>query len=59
MPTLPAGLAAGPPVPDRATTELWWQKHLNGNARSGRTMKRLLDKAPWDTDYAFTEDFNL
>jgi len=40
-------------------TELWWQKHLNGNARSGRTMKRILDKAPWETSYAFTEDFNL
>jgi dienelactone hydrolase len=40
-------------------TELWWQKHLNGNARSGRTMKRILDKSPWDTDYAFTENFNL
>ena len=40
-------------------TELWWQKHLNGNARSGRTMKRILDKSPWDTDYAFTGDFNL
>ncbi len=40
-------------------TELWWQKHLNGNARSGRTMKRVLDKAPWDTGYAFTEDFDL
>ena len=40
-------------------TELWWQKHLNGNSRSGRTMKRILDKAPWDTGYAFSEDFKL
>ncbi len=40
-------------------TELWWQKHLNGNSRSGRTMKRILDKPPWATDYAFSEDFKL
>ena len=40
-------------------TELWWQKHLNGNARSGRTMKRILNKAPWHSEYSFSDDFNL
>ncbi len=40
-------------------TELWWDFHLNGNERSGRTLKKLLDKDPWDTKYAFTEDFEL
>ncbi len=33
-------------------TELWWQKHLNGNDQSGRQLKRLLDRDPWDTQYA-------
>jgi predicted esterase len=40
-------------------TELWWDFHLNGHAASGRRLKRLLDRDPWDTQYAFTENFNL
>ena len=40
-------------------TELWWQFHLNDDARSGRALKRLLDRDPWDTQYAFTDDFEL
>jgi hypothetical protein len=40
-------------------TELWWDFHLNGNAASGRRLKRLLDRGPSDTQYAFTEDFEL
>jgi hypothetical protein len=40
-------------------TELWWDFHLNGHAASGRRLKRILDQDPWDTQYAFTEDFDL
>jgi hypothetical protein len=40
-------------------TELWWDFHLNGRAASGRRLKRILDQDPWDTQYAFTEDFDL
>jgi hypothetical protein len=40
-------------------TELWWQYHLNDNAVAGRTLKRILDKSPWDTQYVFTADFYL
>ena len=40
-------------------TELWWQKHLNGNDQSGRQLKRLLDRDPWDTQYDFSGDFEL
>ncbi|MFQ5872803.1 MAG: alpha/beta hydrolase family protein [Dehalococcoidia bacterium] len=36
-------------------TELWWQFHLNGNARSGRQLKRLLDREPWTKFPEFTE----
>ncbi len=45
-------------------TELWWDFHLNGNERSGRTLKKLLNKYPWNqdcfpTEYAFTDEFEL
>ena len=41
-------------------TELWWDFHLNGNERSGRTLKKLLEDDPWeDTQYAFTDNFDL
>ena len=40
-------------------TELWWQFHLNDNAVASRTLKRILDKTPWDTQYAFTANFYL
>ena len=40
-------------------SELWWQFHLNGKDQSGRQLKRLLDRAPWDWDYAFTANFDL
>jgi predicted esterase len=40
-------------------TELWWDFHLNDNPQSGRRLKRLLDREPWDTQYAFTDDFEL
>lgn len=40
-------------------TELWWQYHLNDNTVAGRSLKRKLDKAPWDTQYAFTANFEL
>jgi dienelactone hydrolase len=40
-------------------TELWWQFHLNDKGDAGRQLKRALDKDPWDTQYAFTENFEL
>jgi hypothetical protein len=40
-------------------TELWWQFLLNGNAPAGRNLHRLLNKDPWITEYAFTENFEL
>jgi dienelactone hydrolase len=40
-------------------TELWWQFHLNDSGNAGRQLKRALDKAPWDTQYAFTDNFEL
>ena len=33
----------------QSVTELWWQFHLNGNANAGRALKRVLGKAPWET----------
>jgi hypothetical protein len=43
----------------QGVTELWWQFHLNDRGNAGRQLKRVLDKAPWDTLYAFTENFSL
>ena len=40
-------------------TELWWRFHLNDSTQSGRQLKRLLYREPWDTQYAFTDDFEL
>jgi len=40
-------------------TELWWQYHLNDNAAAGRALERALNKAPWDTLYAFTDEFEF
>jgi len=28
-------------------SELWWDLHLNGNDRSGKTLKKLLNESPW------------
>jgi dienelactone hydrolase len=40
-------------------TELWWRIHLNDHTASRRQLKRLLDREPWDTLYAFPEDYEL
>jgi len=32
-------------------TELWWQFTLNDKEQAGAQLKRLLDKAPWVTEY--------
>jgi hypothetical protein len=40
-------------------TELFWDFLLNGNASAGRQLERLLGKAPWVTEYHFTENFQL
>ena len=39
-------------------TELWWDFHLNDNPRSGRQLKRLLNRDPW-ARYAFTDNFEM
>jgi dienelactone hydrolase len=31
---------------------LWWQYTLNDQAGAGRKVRRILDKEPWDTQYA-------
>lgn len=38
---------------------LWWQFTLNDKAGAGKALKRILDKDPWDTQYAFTDNFDL
>ncbi len=43
----------------QSVTELWWQFHLNDSGNAGRQLKRALDEAPWDTQYAFTDNFEL
>jgi predicted esterase len=43
----------------QTVVKLWWQFTLNDRANAGRQLKRILDQDPWDTQYAFTEDFEL
>ena len=44
----------------QSVTELWWQFLLNDNAKAGRDLKLVLDQdPPWDTDYSFTDSFDL
>jgi hypothetical protein len=38
---------------------LWWQFTLQDKASAGSALKRILDKDPWDTQYAFTKNFDL
>jgi hypothetical protein len=38
---------------------LWWQFTLNDKVGAGNQLKRILDKDPWDTQYAFTENFDF
>lgn len=40
-------------------TNAWWQYHLNDNINAGRSLQRELNKAPWDTQYTFTNNFDL
>jgi dienelactone hydrolase len=40
-------------------TELWWQINLNDNAQAGRALKLILDQNPWETEYSFTDSFDL
>jgi len=37
---------------------LWWQYMLN-DADVGQTLKDILDNNPWETQYAFTANFEL
>ena len=43
----------------QTVVKLWWQFILNDNVSAGKALKRILDKDPWDTQYAFTENFDL
>jgi hypothetical protein len=38
---------------------LWWQFTLNDKVGAGKELKRILDNDPWDTEYAFTKNFDL
>jgi dienelactone hydrolase len=38
---------------------LWWQFTLNDKPGAGKALKRILDKDPWETQYAFTKNFTL
>ena len=40
-------------------TNLWWQFTLNDNVNARSRLKRILDKDPWDTLYAFTDNFDF
>jgi dienelactone hydrolase len=46
---------------DRYQTEvmLWWQFTLYDDAGAGQDLKIILDNVPWDTEYAFTDNFDL
>lgn len=43
----------------QTVVKLWWQFTLNENDSAGRQLKRILGKTPWDTQYAFTEEFEF
>jgi len=43
----------------QTVVKLWWQFTLNEKVDAGKKLKRILDKDPWDTQYAFTEDFDF
>ncbi len=43
----------------QTVVKLWWQFTLNENAGAGKKLKRILDREPWATQYAFTEGFDL
>ena len=42
----------------QTVVKLWWQFLLNENDGAGKKLMRILDNAPWDTQYAFTENFD-
>jgi len=39
--------------------KLWWQFTLYEDAGAGKRLQRILDNDPWDTQYAFTEEFDF
>jgi hypothetical protein len=43
----------------QTVSELWWRYLLNDNVVAGRSLQRLLNKDPWITEYAFTDNFEL
>ncbi len=43
----------------QTVVKLWWQFTLNEKVGAGRHLMRILDKDPWETQYAFTENFDL
>jgi hypothetical protein len=38
---------------------LWWQFTLNDKVGAGKALKRILDKDPWETQYAFPKSFGF
>jgi len=43
----------------QVVVKLWWQFTLYDNAGAGKKLKHILDNQPWDTQYAFTEEFDF
>jgi predicted esterase len=43
----------------QTVVKLWWQFTLNDKADAGKKLGRILDKNPWETQYAFTENFDF
>ncbi len=39
--------------------KLWWQFTLNDKHSAGKQLRRILDKDPWETEYAVTDNFEL
>ena len=37
----------------------WWQFTLYNDADAGQDLKNILDNDPWDTEYAFPDDFDF
>jgi predicted esterase len=43
----------------QTVVKLWWQFTSNGRVNAGKALVRILNKAPWDTQYAFTDEFDF
>jgi hypothetical protein len=43
----------------QSIVKLWWQFTLNDKDAAGNRLRRILDKDPWETEYAFSDNFEL